>query len=51
MSIKYVAADVHAATTSFCVREEDGRVTTEAVVETRGDTLMTSFTGFPAPCT
>jgi len=47
MSIKYVAADVHAATTSFCVREADGRVTTEAVVETQGAALIAFVQGLP----
>lgn len=47
MSIKYVAADVHAATTSFCVREEDGRVSAEAVVETRGESLLDFIDGLP----
>ena len=45
MSVKYVAADVHAATTSFCGREAGGRVTSEAVVETRGEALVQFLQG------
>lgn len=47
MSVKYVAADVHAATTSFCVRDADGRVTTEAVVATNGEALTAFVRGLP----
>jgi len=37
---KYVAADVHAATTTFCVRGSSGRVVSMATVETRPAELL-----------
>ena len=46
MSVKYVAADVYAATTSLGVRDQDGRVTMAVVVETRGDETV-SLPGNP----
>ena len=36
MSVQYVAGDVRSATARVCVREEHGRVTPDAVMDTRG---------------
>lgn len=40
MSDKYVAADVHSATTTFCVRGSRGRILAKATVETNGSELV-----------
>lgn len=42
---KYVAADVHAATTTFCVRSGSGRVVSIATVETNADSLLSFVMG------
>lgn len=40
MSDKYVGLDVHKATTSYCVRDANGKVVAQGVVETSADALV-----------
>jgi transposase len=42
---KYVSADVHSATTTFCVLDKNGRVTMEATVETTERALLSFVKG------
>lgn len=45
MSKKYVALDVHSATTSMCCRDHAGRVTMETVVQTKTGDLLSMVRG------
>lgn len=47
MSKKYVALDVHSATTSWCCRNSAGRVTMEGVVETKASELVSLLRAIP----
>jgi transposase len=44
-STKYVALDVHQATTVACVREESGRILARSILPTEKDTLLEFFRG------
>lgn len=44
---KYVAADVHAAMTTFCVRGEEGRIEMRSVVQTQASPLLTFVRAIP----
>jgi transposase len=45
--IKYAAADVHKATTTFTVRNAEGKITTRATVETKAQDLIAFVRAIP----
>ena len=47
MAKKYVGLDVHMASTSYCVRDGEGKVVAEGIAATSGANLVSLIRGIP----